>query len=44
LFLDAQRAAELAPRVGAVLAEETGVDPQVECFQALARQYRTLPT
>lgn len=43
LFLDAQLASDLAPRVGAVLAEETGIDPQVDAFQALARQYRQLP-
>jgi glycerol-3-phosphate dehydrogenase len=39
LFLDARRAAELAPEVGAILREETGVDPQVEAFGELARQY-----
>ncbi|MBC5763512.1 glycerol-3-phosphate dehydrogenase/oxidase [Ramlibacter albus] len=43
LFLDAAMAAELAPEVGAILREETGVDPQVEAFQALARSYTELP-
>ena len=43
LFLDARLAASLAPRVGAILQEETGVDPQVAPFEKLARQYLTLP-
>ncbi len=43
LFLDAARAAELAPAVAAILAEELGhpVDPAP--FQSLAAQYRRLP-
>lgn len=39
LFLDARLASELAPRVGEVLQTETGVDPQVDAFKALATQY-----
>jgi len=43
LFLDANLAGELAPRVGALLAEETGIDPAIAEFQALARHYLELP-
>lgn len=43
LFLDAQAAAALAPAVAALLQSETGVDPQLEPFLALCRQYATLP-
>lgn len=43
LFLDAARAATLASRVGALLEEETGVDPQVKAFRDLARVYLTMP-
>ena len=43
LFLDARLAGEMAPVVGAILSEETGVDPQVAQFEALARLYLTLP-
>lgn len=43
LFLDARLAEDLAPRVAEVLREETGVDPELEDFLALARRYRTLP-
>ena len=43
LFLDARLAGSLAPAVGAILAEETGVDPQVAAFEQLARLYLTLP-
>lgn len=39
LFLDARLASELALRVGEVLQTETGVDPQVDAFKALATQY-----
>lgn len=39
LFLDARLAASLAVRVGAILQEETGVDPKVEAFTVLARAY-----
>jgi glycerol-3-phosphate dehydrogenase len=43
LFLDAQRAAAAARLVGAVMQEETGVEPQVAAFEELAREYLTLP-
>jgi len=43
LFLDARRAASIAPAVAGLLHEETGVDPRLEAFLALARQYATLP-
>ncbi|HYF60486.1 MAG TPA: glycerol-3-phosphate dehydrogenase/oxidase [Burkholderiaceae bacterium] len=43
LFLDAALAASLAPRVGAILLEETGRDPATDAFVALAREYGTLP-
>lgn len=43
LFLDAAQAEALAPEVGAILQEETGVDPQVAAFQELARSYLALP-
>jgi len=43
LFLDAKLAGSLAARVGALLQQETGADPQVEAFQKLARLYLTLP-
>ena len=43
LFLDARLAGSLAASVGAILAQETGVDPQVEAFEQLARLYLTLP-
>jgi glycerol-3-phosphate dehydrogenase len=43
LFLDARLAATLAARVGAVLLEETGQDPQIAAFVALAQQYLELP-
>ncbi|MFD2754924.1 glycerol-3-phosphate dehydrogenase/oxidase [Comamonas terrae] len=39
LFLDARKAAEIAPRVAAVLAEELGRDVHLDDFLALARQY-----
>jgi glycerol-3-phosphate dehydrogenase len=39
LFLDAALAARLAPQVGSILREETGVDPQVAAFQTLCQQY-----
>jgi glycerol-3-phosphate dehydrogenase len=44
LFLDAKLAGSLAVRVGAILQEEIGVDPQVAAFEKLARLYLTLPT
>ena len=43
LFLDARLAASLAGAVGAILAQETGVDPQLAAFEALARLYLALP-
>lgn len=44
LFLDARLAASLAPRVGAILQEETGLDPEVEAFTALTQHYLQLPS
>ena len=43
LFLDARLAASLAARVGAILREETGIDPEVDAFVALANHYLCLP-
>ena len=43
LFLDAKLAASLAAQVAAVLQEETGVDPHLDAFLVLAKQYATLP-
>lgn len=43
LFLDARQAAALAGDVGAILREEIGRDPQVEAFEALARDYLAMP-
>ncbi len=43
LFLDARLAATLADDVSAILREETGVDPQLEAFVALAHQYLQFP-
>ncbi len=43
LFLDAKLAASLAPRTAEILQEETGVDPQLDAFLVLAKQYATLP-
>ncbi len=39
LFLDARRAMELGPAVADILREETGLDPQLKAFHALARKY-----
>lgn len=44
LFLDARLASELAPEVGAILRQETGVDPQVTAFRELAASYARLPS
>jgi glycerol-3-phosphate dehydrogenase len=44
LFLDAALAKRLASQVGALLREETGVDPQIQAFENLASQYLALPT
>jgi glycerol-3-phosphate dehydrogenase len=43
LFLDARLAATLAERVGAILQEETGLNPQVDAFKDLAQHYLRLP-
>lgn len=43
LFLDAKLAGSLAEVTGAILREETGVDPQVDAFEKLAKLYLTLP-
>jgi glycerol-3-phosphate dehydrogenase len=40
LFLDAKLASSLATQVGSILFEETGVNPQLDAFIELARQYR----
>jgi glycerol-3-phosphate dehydrogenase len=39
LFLDAKLAKKLAPAVGKLLREETGIDPEVKAFEALCDQY-----
>ena len=43
LFLDARLAGSLAARVGEILQQETGIDPEVEAFSELARHYLHLP-
>ena len=43
LFLDAHLAAGLAVRVGQILQEETGLDPQTADFLALAARYLEIP-
>jgi len=43
LFLDARLAGSMAVAVGAILREETGVDPRISDFQALAQLYLSLP-
>jgi glycerol-3-phosphate dehydrogenase len=43
LFLDAALAASLAAEVGALLLEETGVDPQAAAFRELAASYLRMP-
>jgi len=43
LFLDARLAAEIAPAVSQIIAEETGQDPGLNAFIALAAHYTTLP-
>ena len=43
LFLDARLASSLAPLVGKILRQETGLDPEVTAFSALAQQYSNLP-
>ena len=44
LFLDARLAATLAPAGAGLLQQETGTDPQLAAFVALAAQYLQLPT
>jgi glycerol-3-phosphate dehydrogenase len=44
LFLDARQAGELAAQVGAIVEQETGIDPQAKAFEKLARLYLTLPS
>ena len=43
LFLDARLASSLAAQVGAILLQETGIDPEVDAFVALAEHYLQLP-
>jgi glycerol-3-phosphate dehydrogenase len=43
LFLDAALARSLAARIGAIVQQETGCDPQTEAFCALAEEYLHLP-
>lgn len=43
LFLDARLASSLAVRVGEILLQETGLDPQVDAFLELAQHYLCLP-
>jgi glycerol-3-phosphate dehydrogenase len=40
LFLDARLAEQMAPAVAQLLQDETGLDPQLEGFLALCKQYR----
>ena len=44
LFLDARLAKNLAKKVGALLREETNVDPQVAAFSVLCDKYLQMPT
>lgn len=43
LFVDAEAAAQAAPRVARILESETGLDADLPGFERLARLYRTLP-
>jgi glycerol-3-phosphate dehydrogenase len=43
LFLDARLAGSIAAEVGAILQQETGIDPQVRAFEDLAASYLALP-
>lgn len=43
LFLDARLAQAMAPRVAQLLQEETGMNPELEAFLRLCRQYRLQP-
>ena len=40
LFLDASAALAVAPQVAKILSTETGVSPQLEAFEALAKSYQ----
>jgi glycerol-3-phosphate dehydrogenase len=42
LFLDAALAQSLARQVGKILHEETGADPQIDAFERLANNYRSI--
>ena len=44
LFLDARLAGSLAKKVGEILREETGIDPEVAAFEALSQHYLQLPS
>nr|WP_315490543.1 glycerol-3-phosphate dehydrogenase/oxidase [uncultured Rhodoferax sp.] len=44
LFLDAHLASTLATRVGEILQQETGLDPEVAAFETLAQHYLQLPS
>lgn len=39
LFLDARLAGSLAAQVGEILSQETGLDPHIAAFSALAQYY-----
>ena len=43
LFLDAGLAASLSAEVGALLLEETGIDPQAAAFRELAQSSLRMP-
>jgi glycerol-3-phosphate dehydrogenase len=43
LFLDAREAGRLAREVGVIVGDETGGDPEVAAFEALALKYLELP-
>jgi len=43
LFLDARLASTLAAKVGEILLQETGIDPEVHAFEDLAKHYLQLP-
>jgi glycerol-3-phosphate dehydrogenase len=43
LFLDAALAGQLAPAVATIVQDETGQDPKLADFQALAAHYLQLP-
>ena len=44
LFLDAKLAHSIGPKVGDIVRQETGLDPQTEAFSALAEEYLRWPT